>query len=81
MGEDESLKCFAFIECLPSAERDRAKYFVIHEQVTFDELVLRYNQDTQGLVPRWALEKKWRNCMPISRGILICADGVLSGTS
>ena len=38
LGDDDRLKCFIFIECLPLKEKQRAMNFVTQDNMSFDSL-------------------------------------------
>ena len=59
VGDNNVVKCLAFIECLPDDEKSRAKYFVQKEHIQFDALYERFREDNQGLLPRYAHKRLW----------------------
>ena len=61
------LKCFSFVDCLPDEEKTRAKYFLKREQAGLENLCQRFKDDNQGLLPRYAFNRKWELCKPKSR--------------
>ena len=67
MSDNNVVKCFAFIECLPEDEKTRAKYFLRKEHIDFDSLCKRFRDDNQGLLPRYAFKRQWESCKPKSR--------------
>jgi hypothetical protein len=57
----------AFIECLPRTESDRATRLVVWERMNFEELVDKYRNNCISLLPRFTLERTWRECTPHDR--------------
>ena len=67
VGDDDRMKCLIFVECLPMKEQQRARNFVIQDEMSFDALIKVYESDVMGMVPLWEREQAWRNCWPVSR--------------
>ena len=65
-GHPEMAKML-FIECLPKDEAERAMHLVVANNISFDDLVKKYSSSCSSLLPRFALEKRWRDCMPRDR--------------
>ena len=56
-----------FLECLPKEETSRAMQLIIVERISFDTLVARYSDNCASLLPKFALERKWKECVPRDR--------------
>ena len=67
VGENDKIKSFAFVDCLPEAEQRRAKQLIVYNGMNFDALSKEFIDANKGILPRWYHEKNWRNCWPKSR--------------
>jgi len=67
LNVNPELKKMTFIECLPREEVDRAMHRVVVDGISFDDLVETYRANCTSLMPRFVLEKKWRQWVPVDR--------------
>ena len=67
IGDNDPVKCFAFIACFPVEEHQRCRDFVICQGYTFKMLSDMFISNNKGMIPRWSHEKTWRDCLPKSR--------------
>ena len=67
MGNDPKVVGLAFMKCLPKEEAERVKNFIIDGKGTFEDLIAKYQAQCSSVIPRFALERKWKNCLPYDR--------------
>ena len=67
MDLNPEIRKMIFIECLPREEADRAMQLVVMDGISFENLVKRYQDSCSSQMPRFVLEKRWRQCVPADR--------------
>jgi len=56
-----------FIRCLPESEHHRCRSLVVNNQVSFEDLVSKFQAQHQHLMPSFQAEAIWKKCAPASR--------------
>jgi hypothetical protein len=56
-----------FIECLPREEAERAMQLVVNDGISLEKLIAKYNENNSSVLPRFAMEKRWRAFVPRDR--------------
>ena len=55
-AHDERMQRLLFMECLPTADADRVKYWIQQDDITFDALVQKFADKADTIIPRYSWE-------------------------
>jgi hypothetical protein len=67
MNISPEVKKMIFIESLPRDEAERAMQLIVHKKISFEDLIAKYSNNCASILPRFALERRWRVCAPSNR--------------
>ena len=67
LENNQELKKWLFVDCLPNEEGERARHLIIGEQLSFEELVQRYHSINDSFLTRYEAENNWKRCIPVDK--------------
>ena len=55
------------MECLPTVDGDRVKYWIQQDDISFDASVQKVADKADITIPRYSWEAQWKKCKPEGR--------------
>ena len=67
LGSNPEYRKMTFLRCLPREASERAKNWITFERISFEDLVARLDEGCTGVVPSFAVAKRWQALVPTSK--------------
>ena len=68
-GGDQKIQRLLFMECLPQDDAERVRYWIQQDNISFDELIFKFQNRADSLIPRYTWEARWKGCKPAGKSL------------